>query len=37
MGCGYGACLGCAVPHRDGRFALCCQDGPVFDFDEVSW
>ena len=37
MGCGYGACLGCAVPHRDGRFALCCQDGPVFDLDEVRW
>jgi dihydroorotate dehydrogenase electron transfer subunit len=37
MGCGYGACLGCAVPHRDDRFALCCQDGPVFDFDEVRW
>lgn len=37
MGCGYGACLGCAVPHREGRFALCCQDGPVFDLDEVCW
>jgi dihydroorotate dehydrogenase electron transfer subunit len=37
MGCGYGACLGCAVPHRDGRFALCCQDGPVFELGEVRW
>lgn len=37
MGCGYGACLGCAVPHPDGRYRLCCKDGPVFDFGEVVW
>jgi dihydroorotate dehydrogenase electron transfer subunit len=37
MGCGYGACLGCAVPHVHGGFALCCTDGPVFSFDEVVW
>jgi dihydroorotate dehydrogenase electron transfer subunit len=37
MGCGFGACLGCAVPHRSGRYALCCKDGPVFRLDEVRW
>ena len=37
MGCGFGACLGCAVPHQSGRFALCCKDGPVFALDEVRW
>lgn len=37
MGCGFGACLGCAVPTPEGRFALCCKDGPVFRFDEVAW
>jgi dihydroorotate dehydrogenase electron transfer subunit len=37
MGCGYGACLGCAVTRADGRYALCCKDGPVFDLDEVRW
>ena len=37
MGCGFGACLGCAVPHVSGRFVLCCKDGPVFRFDEVRW
>lgn len=37
MGCGFGACLGCAVPHADGRYALCCKDGPVFRLDEVRW
>lgn len=37
MGCGFGACLGCAVPHVSGRYALCCRDGPVFRLDEVRW
>ena len=37
MGCGFGACLGCAVPHVDGRYALCCKEGPVFRLDEVRW
>ncbi len=37
MGCGFGACLGCAVPHAEGRWALCCKEGPVFRFDEVRW
>jgi dihydroorotate dehydrogenase electron transfer subunit len=37
MGCGFGACLGCAVELADGRFALCCKDGPVFAFGEVKW
>jgi len=37
MGCGFGACLGCAVPHTSGRYALCCKDGPVFRLDEVRW
>jgi len=37
MGCGFGACLGCAVAHASGRWALCCKDGPVFGLDEVRW
>jgi dihydroorotate dehydrogenase electron transfer subunit len=37
MGCGFGACLGCAVPHVSGRFALCCKEGPVFRLGEVRW
>lgn len=37
MGCGFGACLGCAVPHVQGHYALCCKDGPVFGFAEVRW
>lgn len=37
MGCGYGACLGCAVTLRSGGYALCCRQGPVFRLDEVAW
>jgi len=37
MGCGFGACLGCAVELTSGSYALCCKDGPVFPFDAVKW
>ena len=37
MGCGFGACLGCAVELASGSYALCCKDGPVFPFDAVKW
>lgn len=41
MGCGYGTCLGCALPvHRDGgggAWALCCREGPVMALDGVDW
>lgn len=37
MGCGFGACLGCAVERADGTLALCCKEGPVFALDEVKW
>ncbi len=37
MGCGYGACLGCAVQLKKGGYALCCRHGPVFDLGEVVW
>ena len=29
MGCGFGACFGCAVPRPDGGYARLCVDGPV--------
>lgn len=39
MGCGFGTCLGCAVPvqrpHRG--WALCCREGPVMPIDAVDW
>lgn len=41
MPCGFGVCLGCAIPVKDGRgghrFALSCTEGPVFDAAEVLW
>ncbi len=38
MACGFGVCLGCAVPvHGPRPYRYCCTDGPVFDAKEVRW
>jgi dihydroorotate dehydrogenase electron transfer subunit len=37
MACGFGVCLGCAVPVRAGGFSLICRAGPVYAADEVAW
>jgi len=41
MGCGFGTCLGCALPvlasGRDRAWALCCSDGPVMAMRDVDW
>jgi len=37
MACGFGVCLGCAVPLAAGGFALVCRDGPMLDADAVAW
>lgn len=38
MACGFGVCLGCAVPvYGPKPYAYCCTDGPVFGADEVRW
>ena len=37
MACGFGVCLGCAAPLRDGGFALVCRDGPVLAAHTVAW
>ena len=38
MACGFGVCLGCAVPvYGDKPYKYCCTDGPVFDAREVRW
>lgn len=36
MGCGMGACYGCAIPTAKGT-RLVCRDGPVFRLAEVLW
>lgn len=37
MACGFGACLGCAVPVQRGGYAHVCTDGPVFAAEELVW
>lgn len=41
MGCGFGTCLGCALPvlGDDGAsiWRLCCTDGPVMPMRDVDW
>ena len=40
MGCGFGTCLGCALPVRVATgavWALCCREGPVMDITRVDW
>ena len=36
MGCGTGACLGCAVKTKKG-YRKACKDGPVFNAGEIIW
>ena len=36
MGCGYGACMGCAVRTRHGMKRVC-HEGPVFERGEIIW
>jgi dihydroorotate dehydrogenase electron transfer subunit len=41
MGCGFGTCLGCALPvlstGGEPEWALCCSDGPVMPIRAVAW
>ncbi len=38
MACGFGVCLGCAVPVYGAKpYRYCCTDGPVFEAREVRW
>ncbi len=36
MGCGRGVCYSCTIKTRHGLKQVC-QDGPVFDLDDVLW
>jgi dihydroorotate dehydrogenase electron transfer subunit len=36
MGCGRGVCYGCTVKTKNGLKQVC-QDGPVFDLDNILW
>lgn len=36
MACGFGACMGCAVPTEEGRQRVC-KEGPIFTREELGW
>ncbi len=37
MACGYGVCLGCPVPLREGGYLYACTQGPCIDARRVDW
>lgn len=37
MACGFGVCLGCAVPVVGGGFSLVCRAGPIYEAGDVAW
>jgi len=37
MACGFGVCLGCAVPLSEGGFSLLCRMGPVYSANDIRW
>lgn len=37
MACGFGFCQGCAIQTTDNNYSLVCKDGPVYDYNEVSF
>jgi dihydroorotate dehydrogenase electron transfer subunit len=40
MACGFGGCMGCAIPVMGegmAAYKLCCKDGPVFEAKELRW
>lgn len=37
MACGFGVCLGCAVPMAEGGFTLVCHRGPVYESQTLAW
>ncbi len=36
MGCGYGVCLGCVIPTKNGNLCAC-TEGPIFESDLILW
>ena len=36
MGCGLGICYGCTIKTKSGLRQVC-QDGPIFDLDDILW
>ncbi len=36
MGCGFGACMGCSIPTKNGMKRVC-KEGPVFKKEDIVW
>ena len=36
MACGFGACVGCSIPMKNGPKRVC-KDGPVFRKEDILW
>ena len=36
MACGFGACVGCSIPTKNGPRRVC-KDGPIFHKEEIIW
>lgn len=36
MACGYGVCLGCVIPTKEGNLCAC-TEGPIFESDIIDW
>jgi dihydroorotate dehydrogenase electron transfer subunit len=37
MACGYGVCLGCAIPKSGGGYLYACTEGPCIDAAAIDW
>jgi dihydroorotate dehydrogenase electron transfer subunit len=37
MACGFGICLGCAVPTPGGGYLYACAEGPCIDAQRIDW
>jgi dihydroorotate dehydrogenase electron transfer subunit len=37
MACGFGVCLGCAIPEVGGGYLYACAEGPCIDAQRIDW
>ncbi|MEW6368655.1 MAG: dihydroorotate dehydrogenase electron transfer subunit [Acidobacteriota bacterium] len=37
MACGFGICMGCAIPAGEAGFKRVCVDGPIFSSRDIRW
>jgi dihydroorotate dehydrogenase electron transfer subunit len=37
MACGFGICLGCAIPTQGGGYLYACSEGPCVNAERIDW